>query len=113
MAYGEPFRSAQTGDGHAQRVRAYAGSARMGETVNNQRLNVVGFLERRIMKQEEMNWEKAKRHFDTVRKQYQDLEGMPGVNTSFALRLTFDPLAKRYNAGERTEELYEEMMSVE
>lgn len=60
-----------------------------------------------------MDWEKAKKNFDRVRKQYQDLEGMIGVNTSFALRITFDPLAKRYNSGERSEELYQEMMEVE
>ena len=59
-----------------------------------------------------MDWEKAKEHFDTIRKQYQDMEGVPGINTTLALRLSFDPLAKRYNAGERSEELYEEMMSV-
>lgn len=60
-----------------------------------------------------MEWEKAKDHFDAIRKQYQDLEGMPGVNSSLALRLVFDPLAKRYNSGQRTEALYEDMMSVE
>ena len=59
-----------------------------------------------------MNWEKAKKHFDSVRKQYQDMEGMPVVNTSMALRLTFDPLARRYNSGERTAELYDEMNAV-
>jgi len=42
-----------------------------------------------------------------------DLEGIPGVNISMALRFTFDPLARRYNSGERTPELYEEMISVE
>lgn len=59
-----------------------------------------------------MDWEKAKAHFDEVRKQYQDLEGKPGVNTSMALRFTFDPLARRFNSGERTQELYDEMMEV-
>jgi len=59
-----------------------------------------------------MDWDRAKEHFDEVRNQYQDLEGVPGVNTSMALRLSFDPLAKRYNSGERTSELYEEMMGV-
>jgi|GEM_PF-2458748 len=62
-----------------------------------------------------MDWDAAKKHFDEARIQYQELEGMPGmpgVNAIFALRLTFDPLAKRYNAGERTRELYDEMLSV-
>lgn len=60
-----------------------------------------------------MDWQKAKEHFDEVWTQYQELEGTPGVNTTLALRLTFDPLAKRYNCGERTQELYDAMMNVE
>jgi hypothetical protein len=60
-----------------------------------------------------MDFEAAKKHFDCVRKQYEDLEGVPGVNTTLALRLTFDPLAKRFNVGERTEDLYNAIMSVE
>ena len=54
----------------------------------------------------------AKDHFDTVRKRYQDLEGVPGVSVKFALRMTFDPLAQRFNSGERTDELYREMCEV-
>lgn len=60
----------------------------------------------------EMDWDKAKQHFDKVRKEYQDLEGTPGVNTTFALRVSFDPLARRYNNGERSQELHTDMMSV-
>ncbi len=60
-----------------------------------------------------MDWEKAKRHFDAVRKIYEDMEGTPGVNTTFALRAVFDPLAVRYNNGERTQELHDEMLAVE
>jgi hypothetical protein len=60
-----------------------------------------------------MDWEKAKLHFDDVRREYQELEGKPGINTTGALRLTFDPLAIRYNGGERTQELFELMMNVE
>jgi hypothetical protein len=60
-----------------------------------------------------MDWEKAKAHFDAVRKLYQELEGSPGVNTTIALRLVFAPLASRYNAGERTQELHDAMMAVE
>lgn len=59
-----------------------------------------------------MDWEKAKKHFDEVREQYQELEGMPGVNTTLALRLVFDKLAIRYNNGERSQELYIELCSV-
>jgi hypothetical protein len=55
----------------------------------------------------------AKDHFDKHRKVYQDLEGTPGINTTFALRAVFDPLVKRYNNGERTQELYDAMKAVE
>lgn len=65
------------------------------------------------MSEETLNWDEAKTHFDEIRKLYQDLEGMPGVNTSLGLRLTFDPLSRRYNSGERTKELHEQMMAVE
>ena len=60
-----------------------------------------------------MEWNTAKTHFDEIRQQYMDLEGTPGVNTTMALRLTFDPLSKRFNSGERTQELYDEMINVE
>jgi hypothetical protein len=60
-----------------------------------------------------LDWAKAKTHFDTYRKIYQDLEGTPSTNTTVALRLVFDPLAMRYNDGERTQVLYDEMMAVE
>lgn len=59
------------------------------------------------------DWKKAKERFDTVRSQYQELEGVPGVNTTFALRAVFDPISKRYDSGERTKALYDEMISVE
>jgi hypothetical protein len=65
------------------------------------------------MPNETAEWQKAKAHFDAARKIYQDLEGTPGVNTSMALRFVFDPLAVRYNNGERSNELREEMLAVE
>ena len=61
----------------------------------------------------DLDWDAAKKCFDAVRKQYQDMEGTPGVNTTMALRMVFDPLSVRYNNGERTQDLYDEMMSVE
>lgn len=60
----------------------------------------------------ELDWNEAKSHFDAVRQIYQDLEGLTGANTTAALRIVFDPLAKRYNAGERSAELFEKMMDV-
>jgi predicted Ser/Thr protein kinase len=65
------------------------------------------------MNETDLDWKTAKQHFDEVRRRYQDLEGMPGVNTSLALRFTFDPLSVRFNKGERSEELFNEMSSVE
>ncbi|MBS3915565.1 MAG: hypothetical protein KG003_13805 [Bacteroidetes bacterium] len=65
------------------------------------------------METENLDWEKAKKHFDFIRQVYLDLEGFSGVNTSFALDFVFKPLAVRYNNGERTQELFEEMMNVE
>lgn len=58
-------------------------------------------------------WEMAKHHFDETRQAYQDLEGLPGANTTVALRTVFDPLARRFNSGERTRDLYDAMRSVE
>ena len=57
--------------------------------------------------------EEARIHFDAVRESYQALEGTPGVNTTLALRAVFDPLASRYNNGERSKELYDQMFAVE
>lgn len=59
------------------------------------------------------DWSEAERYFNDVMKRYKDLEGRPGVNTTFALMATFAPLKARYESGERTPELYEAMMSVE
>lgn len=61
----------------------------------------------------EQDWVEAKKRFDSVRQQYLDLQGVPGVNTTLALRMFFEPLAKRYNSGERTDDLYDEMCGVE
>jgi len=60
-----------------------------------------------------VDFEKAKEHFDEVRKWYQDLEGVSHVNTTLALRMVFDRLAIRFNQGERTPELYQAMLAVE
>ena len=62
---------------------------------------------------EELNWGKAKKHFDEVKKEYQDLKNKPHVNPYFALMIVFDPLLERYDSGERTKELFDKMMAVE
>ena len=62
---------------------------------------------------EEECWAKAKKHFDRVVGHYEALSGMPGVNVTVALTYVFAPLLERYNAGERSAALYQEMMDVE
>lgn len=59
-----------------------------------------------------MDWITAETHFNEVMRQYEALYGMPGVNVSFALALVFRPLKARFEGGERTQQLYDEMMSV-
>jgi hypothetical protein len=60
-----------------------------------------------------MDWDKAKAHFDYVRKEYEGQIGKPGANTALALCFVFDPIADRYDDGERTKELYDKMLGVE
>ncbi len=60
-----------------------------------------------------LDWEKAKAYFDQALDEYKALIGHTGVNTSLAIMLVFDPLLKRYNSGERSQELYNEMLAVE
>ena len=66
-----------------------------------------------MLQEKDMNWEKAKEHLDEIIARYQRLVGIPGVNTSLALTLVMYPLAFRYDCGERTQELYNEMLEVE
>lgn len=58
-------------------------------------------------------WEQAKAHFDAVWGEYIDLQGTPGVNVGLAIAITFMPLSRRFEQGERSRELYDEMMVVE
>ena len=58
-------------------------------------------------------WEKAKAHFDTIYDAYIELQDTPGVNVTFAIAMTFMPLSHRYDRGERSQNLYEEMLAVE
>ncbi len=63
--------------------------------------------------EEDLNWDRALAHFRRVRQQYQELNGKPGVNTALALEYVFRPLSERYHRGERSPELFKEMMAVE
>ncbi len=58
-------------------------------------------------------WDVAKENFDKILELYKSMIGQPGVNTTLAIAMTFDPLLKRYNSGERSKELYDAMVSVE
>lgn len=59
-----------------------------------------------------MDFEKALNHLKESIHNYVDLIGKPGVMVWFALPEILK-LAKRYDSGERTESLYNEMMGVE
>jgi hypothetical protein len=59
-----------------------------------------------------MDWTKAETYLKEVISQYTSLLGMPQVNPFFGLAY-LDGLLKRYNSGERTQELYDEMLACE
>lgn len=56
-------------------------------------------------------WNEAKAHLDEVISEYEDLQGIPGVNVNFALAVVLRPLLKRFDNGERCDELYESMLN--
>jgi len=59
------------------------------------------------------DWHEATAHFFATMRRYQDLMGAPTVVVGPALLVTFEPLARRYESGERTRELFEAMQAVE
>lgn len=61
----------------------------------------------------EQEWAEAKEHFDYVFGFYKDLIGAVRVQVLPAIMIAFEPLARRYNEGERSRELYEAMLEVE
>ena len=56
-----------------------------------------------------MDWQKAYEHLQKVRREYVEI----GAAGAPALTFTLNPLLIRYEKGERTEELYNSMMSTE
>lgn len=56
-----------------------------------------------------MDWNKAEEHLATCEKAYSEI-GSAGY---FALVAVIRPLRDRFRDGERTQELYDEIMSVE
>lgn len=59
------------------------------------------------------DWSKAGKHLSVVREQYEACRHMPGVNVETALSFVIAPLAFRFDDGERTTELYDEIMHLE
>lgn len=60
----------------------------------------------------QLNWDLALKHLREARRQYTELVGVPGANPHYALQNVFQPLFHRYYKGERSAELYREMMNV-
>lgn len=56
-----------------------------------------------------MDWDKAVKHLEECERAYSEI-GSAGY---FALNIVIRPLRDRYNRGERTEELYNEIMGLE
>ncbi len=54
-------------------------------------------------------WHEAREHLNAVIAEYVDV----GIVGSFALKLTLLPLKHRLDGGERTDELYDEIMGCE
>lgn len=61
------------------------------------------------MAEDSLNWESAKEHFDEYFQQYRELPNYAGT---LGIILTFNPIQKRYENGERTPELFSAMMAV-
>lgn len=58
----------------------------------------------------ELEWEKAIEHANMIKDEYDSLVNIPGVNTTFAL-MHINRDITRYANGERTQELYNELLS--
>lgn len=58
-------------------------------------------------------WKKAKEYLVELEKTYLNLSIFKNVNTMFVCRMVIEPLLDRYDNGERTDDLYSEMLAVE
>ena len=58
------------------------------------------------------DWTKAESHLKKVIEQYKSLIGIPGVNVTFALSYLSRTL-NDYHSGNRSQELYEEMLDAQ
>lgn len=57
----------------------------------------------------ELDWKKAEDHLNFMIDEYKSI----GTRGIFSLTLTLYPLKQRYNSGERTQELFDEIMECE
>lgn len=60
----------------------------------------------------ELDWDRAERHLQDVKNAYSDLVGIPNVNPWFGLGVII-AAESRFERGERTRELYEEIIGLE
>lgn len=74
--------------------------------------NAIQILTRDQSPPTELNWKGAKLHLDNVIQEYTSIIGMPQTDVILVLSVVLKPLAERYHSGERTKELYDEMMAV-
>ena len=58
-------------------------------------------------------WKSAKTRIDGLRDAYVLFGQLLDPNSKFALETVIEPVLKRYNDGERTQNLYDEMMGIE
>ena len=58
-------------------------------------------------------WKSAKEYLDERKKNYLELSHLPGINVSFVCNMVIAPLRARFNAGERSQDLYDAMLAVE
>lgn len=60
-------------------------------------------------KEEPLNWNEASTYLYEMEKAYKEI----GASGEFGLQLTLNPLKLRYEAGERTKELYDDIMNIQ
>jgi len=60
-----------------------------------------------------LDWAAALERLNEKLEQYTALIGKPSVNPYFAIEHVIGPLKERYLKGERTQELYDEIMALE
>ena len=60
----------------------------------------------------EPDWKSADEHLKKVEEAYRRLIGLPGVYVGFAMR-SIDQMRAKFNRGDRSHELYNEIMTFE